>query len=235
MLAVHFATCKCDDSGAEPCASQLLVDMHGDRPDLPGRSSSVQPDSASARPSSMHALHPHAAITLRLMRMYGGVQFDSSYRNVHEALAASVATPKVSDFGMALHLQMQQSHASNVKHGTPFYTGTHFTLSRWGQLMHEVKLTAKVTWPRHISLERSKALQTACCTSDWLAHAHKGTSEKRCAGRTGCACPGWAIVHGALCRRVIAWRGKPHFAKGCCCYHCSSMTRKGAQVRHMSY
>lgn len=50
------------------------------------------------------------------------MQFDSSKcSTIQQALAECSFVGKITDFGMALHLQTGTNHASNVKQGTPFY------------------------------------------------------------------------------------------------------------------
>jgi serine/threonine protein kinase len=42
-------------------------------------------------------------------------------RDIRGALESRQAVPKIIDFGMAMRMQQNKTHASNVKHGTPFY------------------------------------------------------------------------------------------------------------------
>ena len=50
------------------------------------------------------------------------MQFDSSkFISIQQSLAECSFVAKITDFGMALHLQTGATHASNIKQGTPFY------------------------------------------------------------------------------------------------------------------
>ena len=99
------------------------------------------------------------------------VQFGASSgtRKVRNALRTCVAVPKVSDFGMALHMQHNQSHASNVKHGTPYYTAPEVKTSHriscasdvfaFGVMMWELMMGRSIFVPEcaflHCSMECS--------------------------------------------------------------------------------
>jgi serine/threonine protein kinase len=43
------------------------------------------------------------------------------FRSVKMALKSCAVEPKIIDFGMAMRMQHDRSHQSNVKQGTPFY------------------------------------------------------------------------------------------------------------------
>jgi len=50
------------------------------------------------------------------------LQFDKSdFKSTKKALRHCGAQPKIIDFGMAMRMGQNKSHASNVKQGTPFY------------------------------------------------------------------------------------------------------------------
>lgn len=50
------------------------------------------------------------------------MQYDSSkFPSIQQSLANCGFVAKITDFGMALHLQSGATHASNIKQGTPFY------------------------------------------------------------------------------------------------------------------
>jgi serine/threonine protein kinase len=79
------------------------------------------------------------------------VQYDEEqFKNVKKALRRASAMPKISDFGMAMRMGLDVSHASNIKQGTPFYVApelkNNFRLSRasdvyaFGVMMWELML-----------------------------------------------------------------------------------------------
>lgn len=49
------------------------------------------------------------------------VQFDGSCASVLEALPVGGVVAKVADFGLSKHMHRNQSHASGVRQGTPFF------------------------------------------------------------------------------------------------------------------
>ena len=50
------------------------------------------------------------------------MQFNEDrYKSMKHAIASAAFTTKVSDFGLAMRLKHNRTHASNVKQGTPFY------------------------------------------------------------------------------------------------------------------
>ena len=49
------------------------------------------------------------------------VQFDPAMGGLEDAVASGRASPKIGDFGMALRMRDDESHASGVGQGTPFY------------------------------------------------------------------------------------------------------------------
>jgi serine/threonine protein kinase len=67
--------------------------------------------------------------------MHKAVQFDKGqFKNVKKALVGAGGMPKITDFGMAMRMGQDVSHASNIKQGTPFYVApelkNNFRLSR---------------------------------------------------------------------------------------------------------
>ena len=90
------------------------------------------------------------------------LQFDrSTSATVEEALAGGTATVKVTDFGLSTRMAGSQSHASNMKQGTPFYTAPEVTgrhqlhresdMYSFGVVMWELITGVLVSYPECVS------------------------------------------------------------------------------------
>jgi serine/threonine protein kinase len=56
------------------------------------------------------------------------VQYDETVvESAEDALRAGAATAKITDFGMAIRMSAQKSHASDIKQGTPFFMAPEVT------------------------------------------------------------------------------------------------------------
>jgi serine/threonine protein kinase len=59
------------------------------------------------------------------------LQFDTAkHSSLEKALINGGFDVKITDFGLAMRLQQNQGHASNIKQGTPFYTAPEVTTQR---------------------------------------------------------------------------------------------------------
>ena len=59
------------------------------------------------------------------------MQFDpEKYESVREAVEAGDFEVKVTDFGLAMRLAQDRTHASNIRQGTPFYVAPEVTQQR---------------------------------------------------------------------------------------------------------
>ena len=63
--------------------------------------------------------------------MLCAVQYDGTrHGDAQSAVEAGEFEVKVTDFGLAMRLQSEHTHASNIKQGTPFYTAPEVTHQR---------------------------------------------------------------------------------------------------------
>jgi serine/threonine protein kinase len=49
------------------------------------------------------------------------LQYDTSCENLQDALPQGGVVAKVTDFGLSRRMHRNQSHASNIRQGTPFF------------------------------------------------------------------------------------------------------------------
>ena len=75
------------------------------------------------------------------------VQYNSKrYSSVAKAVAAGAFSTKVTDFGLAMRLHHNHTHASNVKQGTPFYVAPEVTQKRRLHQSSDVYTFGVIMW-----------------------------------------------------------------------------------------
>ena len=98
-----------------------------------------------------------------------GVQFDQrKHRGVAEAVAAGEFDVKVTDFGLAMRLQRDKSHVSDIHQGTPFYTAPEVTERRQLHQASDVYSFGIMMW----ELMSGSPIYVVQCASPPLASAH---------------------------------------------------------------
>jgi serine/threonine protein kinase len=90
------------------------------------------------------------------------VQYDRSrHKAVEDALAEDGVVVKISDFGLSMRMVGKETHVSNIKQGTAFYTAPEVTMQRqlhlesdvysFGVVMWEVLTGVLVSYPEYAS------------------------------------------------------------------------------------
>ena len=75
------------------------------------------------------------------------VQFNGEkFRTLNKAVGAGALSTKVTDFGLAMRLQHNHTHASNVKQGTPFYVAPEVTQQRRLHQSSDVYAFGVIMW-----------------------------------------------------------------------------------------
>jgi serine/threonine protein kinase len=102
-----------------------------------------------------------------------GVQFEDA-KSAEQAVREAAFIVKVTDFGLAMRLQQNHSHVSNIKQGTPFYTAPEVARQRrlhtasdvyaFGIMLWELMMGMPVYMRRHPrkGAKGAKAADNAC-------------------------------------------------------------------------
>eukprot|EP00892_Ulva_mutabilis_P012772 jgi/Ulvmu1/9868/UM057_0022.1 len=115
------------------------------------------------------------------------LKFDGAqHGDVEAAVEAGEFEVKVTDFGLAMRLQSEHSHASNIRQGTPFYVAPEVTQQRrlhqasdvfaFGVMMWELMMGCPVYIKRHVK-QKDNPTPTASKRKHAAAAATKGGSD----------------------------------------------------------
>jgi len=96
------------------------------------------------------------------------VQFDPAMGGLEDAVASGRASPKIGDFGMALRMRDDESHASGVGQGTPFYAAPEVVSGLQLHRESDVYSFGIMMW----ELMSGSPIYVVQCASPPLASAH---------------------------------------------------------------
>lgn len=138
------------------------------------------------------------------------MQYDKSrFARLSDALPGGDVTPKIIDFGMALRMNANKTHASNIKQGTPFYMAPEITRQHRLSPASDVYAFGVIMWELMSGASVfAKPCAAPCCRSHALpASPRDRSSSERGAGMPCCPSSPSPIAIRAhfVCHPAMRW------------------------------